>query len=137
MREQRIWAYSPRLAWKNYQGKEQCRSEVQKKADELIAIFLKPQFIQPPPPHPKFNYIVDIFGKWRQHFFQFSSRYACPGPNAISPYFETGFARLEWYAKDRFNLAYHRHTGQWLTVEHNLTLSECFEIIKNGPLFQP
>jgi hypothetical protein len=45
----------------------------------------------PPPENRQFNYIIDIFGKWYRSYFYFCGRYYCPGPNAISPTFETRF----------------------------------------------
>ena len=49
-----------------------------------------------------------------------------PGPNAISPYFEARFARLEYLADDNYNLSYMRHTGQWWEIDRDLSLEECF-----------
>jgi hypothetical protein len=40
----------------------------------------------------------------------FCSRFCSPGPRALSPFFESKFARLQYAGNERFNLAYFRHT---------------------------
>ena len=64
-----------------------------------------------------------------------------PGPNAMSPYFEMGFARLKYTGsiggQSRFDLAYMRHTGRWWEIMHGLTLEQCLAEIREGGLFDP
>ena len=50
---------------------------------------LKPKYVLPPPVEGQFNYIIDIGAKWYRNYFYFFSTYACPGPNALSPTFES------------------------------------------------
>jgi hypothetical protein len=57
---------------------------------------LKPEHIKPPPKNAKWNHIVDLYTKWHRKYFYFCAEYACPGPSAMSPYFEMGFARLKY-----------------------------------------
>jgi hypothetical protein len=64
-------------------------------------------------------------------------QYASPGPNRIAPFFEIGFSRLEDAGKDRFHLAYFRHTGKWWQVHSNIALDKALELIKEGGIFQP
>ncbi len=45
--------------------------EVQRKADELLESYLKPNFILPPPQDPQWNYVVEIFTKCHQRYFYF------------------------------------------------------------------
>jgi hypothetical protein len=116
---------------------ESVKSHVENRANQLIETFLKPTFIQPPPEEPRFNYLVDITSKWYRNYFYFCCRYCSPGPNAISPYFEDKFARLEYTGHDRFNLAFMRHTGQWQELYQGLTLDECLQAIQEEPFFQP
>ena len=75
---------------------EALKAEVQAKADELIETQLKPRFIEPPPEDRRWNYIIDIRARWHRSFFHFGSTYASPGPNALSPTFESPFARMEY-----------------------------------------
>ncbi len=116
---------------------ETLKMEVTRKANELIEAVLKPQHIQPPPENPQFNYIVDIYGKWYHSYFYLCATYACPGPNAITPSFEAKFARLEYAGGSRFDLAFMRYTGQWVTIGYDLSVDECLAAIRDDPLFFP
>jgi hypothetical protein len=110
---------------------------VQRRAQELIDSALKPRHIQPPPKKAEFNYLVDLYSKWRGPFFYFCSRYCSPGPRALSPFFESKFARLQYAGDGRFNLAYFRHTGQWWEIAQLLSLKECLALIEEGNIFTP
>jgi len=113
------------------------KAEIKLKADSLIENVLKQKHIEPPPENNDFNYIVDIFSKWYRGYFYFCSKYNCPSPNAISPSFNSNFARLEYAGQNKFNLAYMRHTGQWFEIGFDLSLDECLDEIQNGPHFIP
>ncbi len=63
--------------------------------------------------------------------------WASPGPNALSPSFEAGFARLEYVGQRRFNMAYMRHTEKWWEVYQRLTLDECLKTVREEPLLHP
>jgi len=115
---------------------EALKAKVKAKADKLVESVLKPTHIKPPP-DKDFNYIVDIYPKWHQSYFYFCAKYCSPGPNAISPFFEIKFARMEYVGQDRFNLSYMRHTGTWWELYPELTLDECFAAITNEPHFLP
>ncbi len=88
------------------------KDEVDTKAKELIATVLKPKHVQPPPKDASFNYIVDITTNWLGSKCYFISVYRSPGPHAISPTFETKFARMEYVGDGKFALSFMRHTGQ-------------------------
>ncbi|MBI5015409.1 MAG: hypothetical protein HZB55_07945 [Deltaproteobacteria bacterium] len=113
------------------------KAEIQRQADEFVARELSPAAVQPPPPDPKWNYAVDLFTKWHGRYFSFVTKYACPGPYATVPFFDHAFARLESVGADRFNLAYHRHTGQWWEPQRGITFEECLQAIRGEPLLQP
>jgi hypothetical protein len=113
------------------------QQEVQRRAQELIDSTLKPRYIQPPPQKPQFNYLMDIYPQWRGPFFYFCSKYCSPGPHALSPSFESKFARLQYAGNERFNLAYFRYTGQWWEVAQLLSLEECLARIEEGNIFTP
>ncbi len=110
---------------------------VEAKAHDLIERHLKPNHVKSPPSDARFNYIVDIETKWHGKYFYFSAKYHSPGPNAISPFFESKFARLEYRGKDRFTLSFARHTGEWVQLYTGLTIDECLSSIKDEPFFQP
>ena len=116
---------------------ELIKAQVKSKAAALIENVLKLKYIEPPPKDNDFNYLVDIFSKWHGRYFYFCSRYNCPSPRAMSPSFEDKFARLEYVGHDLFNLAYKRHTGQWIEIFFDLSLKECFSEIEEGVHFIP
>jgi hypothetical protein len=132
-----MWVYSPPKP----KGTDVAKVELEAKATELINTVLKPEHVKPPPKNAKWNYIVDIYTKWHSNYFYFCAKYACPSPNAMSPYFETAFARLEYSGgvggQSRFNLSYMRHTGKWWEIRHGLSLEQCLAEIREGGLFQP
>jgi len=113
------------------------KDEVSAMAREIVETHLKPSYIEPPPKDPRWNYIVDIFTKWRGRYFYFMSRYACPGPNTNSPFFDTGFARLEYISDGSFSLAFMRHTGKWEGIWSDMTLDDALRSICSEPFFQP
>ena len=113
------------------------KAQVKSKADTLIENVLKPKHIKPSPKDTDLNYLVDIFSKWHGRYFYFCSRYNCPSPRALSPSFEDKFARLKYVGRDLFNLAFKRHTGQWIEIFSALSMEECFGEIKEGVHFMP
>ena len=131
----RGWVYDPAGA---FRVPTDLKQEVQRQAQKLIGSILKPRYIQPPPQKKTpFNYLVDIHSQWRGLFFYFCSTYCSPGPNALSPFFESKFARLQYVEKRRFNLAYFRHTGRWWEIAQLLSLEECLSWIESGHVFVP
>jgi len=133
---QKRWVYSPQRASKP-RVTEAVKLGLETKANALIELVLKPTYIKPPCKDQQFNYIVDIYAKWRGSTFYFYSKYAVPGPNAISPFFEDKFARMEYAGGDRINLSYMRYTGKWVEIYTGLSVDECLGAIKDNPAFQP
>jgi len=116
---------------------ESVKALVDAKAKKLVATALKPKFIQRPPRTPRFNYIIDVAVKWHGSSLYFISTYACPRTYAISPTFETKFARMEYVGDGKFALSFMRYTGQWVRLYDALTVNECMKAIKDDPWFQP
>jgi hypothetical protein len=135
-KRQKIWVKSPPGQPKSIVP-EAIKAQLEVKAGELIDSILKPLHVKPPREDEQFNYIVDIYSKSYRDYFYFCSKYACPGPHAVSPYFEAEFARLEYVGNDRFNLAYMRHTGKWCEIYTELSLDECLAAIRDEPHFLP
>ena len=135
-KRQRTWVYSP-LKQAKPKLPSAVKANVTAEVNDLIDTVLKPPHVKPPSGDERFNYIVDIYSKWYRNYFYFCSKYACPGPNAISPYFEAKFARLEYVGNERFNLAYMRHTGKWCEIYSKLSLDECLAAIRDEPHFLP
>lgn len=111
------------------------KADVEAKAQEIIETVLKPDHIKPPPEDERYSYVVDIYTKWYRNYLYFCSQYRSPGPNAISPFFEARFARLEYLGDDNYNLSYMRHTGQWWEIYRDLSLEECLAAVKDEPHF--
>jgi len=135
-RRRKIWMYSPPKS-ASPKVPERLKAKLMEKSHQLVEIELKPQNIHPPPKRARFNYLVDIFTKWHQNFFCLCATYRCPGPNALSPFFEARFARLRYVGANCFNLAYMRHTGKWWEIEQGLSVDKCLARIKEGGLFSP
>ncbi|MBM3128520.1 MAG: hypothetical protein FJ009_07825 [Chloroflexi bacterium] len=132
----KMWVYNPPKS-PTPKVPERVKAEVQTKADQLIETVLKPKHIQPPPEDNDFNYIVDLFSKWYRHYFYFCAKYCSPGPNAIAPFFEIKFARLEYVGDNRFHLSFMRHTDEWAQLYPNVSLDECLAAVKDDPWFIP
>lgn len=133
----------PRKVWMKVPAKiskpsvpESIKVELAAKAMDLIENVLKPRSVQPPKPDAQFNYIVDISGKWNRGYFYLISTYACPGPNALSPTFESKFARMEYGGDGRFALSFQRHTGVWVAIYGSLSVDESLKAIQEDPWFQ-
>jgi hypothetical protein len=107
------------------------KTEVEQRAHELIETALRPKHVQPPPKSPRFNYIIDLWTNSHRSYFYFGTTYASPGPTAISPTFETKFARMEFVGRGRFNLSYMRHNDKWFELFTGLTLDECLELVRD------
>ena len=114
------------------------KAALEEKATDFVGRVLKPKFIKPPPEKELFNYLVDIYTKWYRNYFYFCAKYCSPAPNAVSPHFESKFARMEYVGLGaNFNLSFMRHTGQWVEIYQGIPLDECFSAIEYDPWFQP
>jgi len=111
------------------------KKDVEAKARDLIENVLKPKHVKPPKENERFNYIIDIGAKWYRHYF--FSTYACPGPNALSPTFESKFARMEYLGNGKFALYFMRHTGEWVGIYDALAVDECMKAIQDDAWFVP
>jgi hypothetical protein len=101
---------------------------------------LKPRFL-PEIRRTQFNYGVDIFGKWRGNKYSFITRYRSGFPDNLGEEFDTAFTRLdhveECIGETRFDVMWHRHTGQWWRLESSVTLDEALRLIETEELLQP
>jgi hypothetical protein len=129
------WIYSPRKPTPP-KIPPALKAEVERKGQALVDTYLKPTFVKPPPESPRFNYIIDIGVKWYRSYFYFYALYAVPGPNALTPTFESKFARLTYLGADRFSLAFMRHTGEWIELYHDQPLDSSLGAIQSDPWFQ-
>jgi len=131
----KMWVYAPRSAPK-VKVPDAVKSEVSQQGQRLIDEWT-PHYVKAPPEGSHFNYMVDLFTKWQRHYFYFVAKYACPGPTALSPFFEAPFTRLEYVGENRFNLSFMRHTGKWVEVEQGLTLAKALDSIRHDGFYYP
>lgn len=129
MAVKKIWVLSP--SKKTITEKE--KQALEKLFEPLISEY-KIKFIEAKP-DKKHNYVIDFYSKFYRGFFYLCAKYKAEYQNRIHDEFETKFARLEYIDNDKFNLAYFRHTGQWWTIDENVTDYYCFKTIKDNPLF--
>jgi hypothetical protein len=94
----------------------------------------KKKFIEAKP-NKKHNYVIDFYTKFYRGFFYLCATYKAEYENRIHDEFEVKFARLEFVETKKYNLAYYRHTGQWWTIDENVTAEYCLDNITNNPLF--
>ncbi len=113
------------------------KAELEAKAIDLIENVLKPKHVLPPQKDEQLNYITNIGAKWNRNYFYFISTYACPGPNAISPTFESQFARMEYLGDGKFALCFMRHTGEWVGIYEALSVDESMKAIQDDSWFVP
>jgi hypothetical protein len=108
--------------------------------ERFIAEILKPRFLPEIRP-TSFNYPVDIFGKWRGSKYSFIVRYRSGFPENAGEEFDSAFTRLdhveENLAETRFDVMWHRHTGQWWGLYSSVTLEEALRLIETDALLQP
>lgn len=105
--------------------------------EAFIEDVLKPRFLPEIRPAMAFNYPIDIFGKWHGGKYRFIQRFRSDREDALEPEFDSPFARLEYVSRDRFDLSYFRHTGQWWTVYRGVSLAEALSLLETEGIFHP
>jgi len=112
------------------------KAEIETRAKDFIEKVLKPRCILPKKEDEQFNYITNIGVKWYRNNFYVFLIYACPNPDALSPTFETMFARMEHLGGGRFALYAMRYTGkEWVGVLDALSVDECLMAIRDNEWF--
>jgi len=104
--------------------------------ERLIDEFLKPRFLPAIRP-TQFNYPVDILGKWHGVRYRFIQRYRSGFPENLGEEFDAPFARLDRIDRDRFDIQWHRHTGEWFRLHRGLTLVQAIEILRTDGILHP
>ena len=135
-KQQKAWILKPAKISKTAVP-DAIKSDLEAKAANLIETVLKPKHVVPQKPDIDFNYVSDIGTKWYRNYFYFFSTYTCPGPNALSPSFESKFARMEYLGAGRFSLSFHRHNDEWVKLYDSLTVHECLKAIQEDAWFIP
>jgi hypothetical protein len=109
--------------------------------EDFIARRLRPRFLPEIRP-TRLNYPVAIIGKWRSNSYSFITRYRSGFPDNEGEEFDSAFTRLdhleECFAEVRFDVMWHRHTGQWFRLHSSVTLEEALHLIEtDGHLHPP
>ena len=104
------------------------KSAVTAAAERLHGDFLKPRFLPAIRP-TQFNYPVDILGKWHGTKYRFIQRYRSGFPENLGEEFDAPFARIDWISRNRFDIQWHRHTGEWFCLQRGLTLAEAIDTL--------
>lgn len=120
-------------------GREE-KEEIAAVCGRFIADTLKARFLPEIRP-TKFNYPVDIFGAWRGSKYSFITRYRSGFPDNLGEEFNSAFTRLdhveEHLAETRFDVMWHRHTGQWFRLHSAVVLEEALHLIETDGLLHP
>jgi hypothetical protein len=135
---QRRWMMAPSQKTKTPKSSlsESLKVDLDVKAKKLVQDVLKPRYVAPPAEDAQFNYITDVWVKWIGDTLYFGATYACPGPTAISPSFESRFARMEHVGGGRFTLSYMRHNDRWFRLPGDWTADESLKSIENDGHFR-
>lgn len=111
------------------------KNDLSKLANELIDKKLKPKYIKPDPHAVNINQLIDVTIKWWGSSLYFCAKYKCHSEYAISPSFESRFARLVYTGGNRSDLSYMRYNEQWFNLHSGLTGQECCDSIENESYF--
>jgi len=130
-KRQRVWAR--RL------GAEE-KAAIAAICERFVVEILKPRFL-PDIRETRFNYPVDLFGQWRGSKYSFVLRCRSGWPDNAGGEFNAPFTHLdhveERLTDTRFDVTWHRHTGQWWRAHSSVPLDEALQLIEISPLLQP
>jgi hypothetical protein len=116
------------------------KSAIAARCDRFIAETLKPRFL-PTIRVAEFNYAIDIFGKWRGDKYSFITRWRSGHAHNLGDERDSAFTRLDYLeesvAETRFDIMWHRHTGQWFRLFEAVTLDEALRLMESEELLWP
>jgi hypothetical protein len=87
-----------------------------------------------------FNYVVDLYARWRGPRFYIGATYrraGFPDDAGDEAHFDAHSARVTYQGPRSFALAYMRHTKRWHTVFYDLTLEQVKDRIEGMEIFWP
>jgi hypothetical protein len=102
----------------------------------FIDEILKPRFLPTIVP-TRFNYCVDIQGKWQGPRYRFTQRYRSGFPENLGEEFDAPFVRFDWISHDRFDIQWHRHTGAWFCLHRGQTLTQALKTFEAEEVLHP
>ena len=103
------------------------KAAIATRCERLIVETLKPRFL--PEIRPTgLNYPIDMFGQWRGSKYSFIVRFRSGWPDNPGEEFNAAYARLDHVEERldelRFDVMWHRHTGQWWRLHAAVPLDE-------------
>ena len=116
------------------------KSSIAAACERFIGETLKPRFLPEIRP-TRFNYPIDIFGKWRGTKYSFITRYRSGFPDNLGEEFDSAFTRLDHVQEHpvevRFDVMWRRHTGQWWLLYSSVRLEDALQLMGTESLLQP
>lgn len=110
------------------------KAAIATRCERLIVETLKPRFLPEIRP-TKFNYPIDMSGRWRGSKYSFIVRFRSGWPDNTGEEFDEAYARLdhveERLDETRFDVMWHRHTGQWWRLHVAVTLDEALRHVEH------
>ncbi|MDA1165468.1 MAG: hypothetical protein O3B13_20415 [Planctomycetota bacterium] len=107
------------------------KRDVESKASDVIGNVLKPKHVMSAQDDERFNCVSDLGTNWYRHYFYFIATCTCPSRNALSPTFESRFAKLQYPGGSKFAMYFMRHTRGWVGVYGERSVDECIEAVQN------
>jgi hypothetical protein len=128
-----------RRVWVKVLSREE-KAAIAASCERFIADRLKPRFLPEIRP-TRFNYPIDIFGKWRGSKYSFITRYRSGFPDNPGEEFDSAFTRFDHVEENigetRFDVMWRRHTGEWRRLHASVTLDQALRLIMTEELLQP
>jgi hypothetical protein len=121
---------------KGVAGFEAAKPLIERECQRIIAEVFKPR-LGVVKPARDFNYVYDIVGSWHGKNFRFIQKYRTGTTVTPVVEFDSPFTRLEYYAKENYNLYFFRHTGKWWLLDTGLKLDEALTRIREDEMLQP
>lgn len=101
---------------------------------------LRPRFLPEIRP-TEFNYPVALLGRWRGGKYSFITRYRSGFADNPGEEFDSAFTRLDHVSgaagDERFDVMWHRHTGQWFRLFPDVTLEEALGLVESESMLHP
>lgn len=104
--------------------------------EAFIRDVLKPRFLPEIKP-TEWNYVVDIRGAWAAGRYRFMQRYRSGFEENRGEEFDAPFARIDRMARDRFDIHWMRHTGQWWRLYTGVTFAEALRTLETDGILHP
>lgn len=115
---------------------EQEKQKIVTACDAFVRDVLKPRFLPEIRPSD-FNYAIDIRCAWAGGRYRFLTRYRVGSGENAGNTFDAPFASLVRTGRDRFDLDWMRHTGQWWPLYEGKSLAQALRILETDELLFP